>query len=352
MMQIPVTGQLSALPLRKHWYVACEASELSTDSPLAATVLDTPLVLFRNASGQPAALLDRCPHRNVPLSEGFVHGGELICGYHGWQFDELGQRTQLPGLVEPSEQNCSVLRFYCLEQDDYIWVCPSAGHRPDAPPMALPRPGPGYACYRYAFDLDCTLHAALENALDVAHTSYLHGGLFRGVAERNQIDVELKAIDNGFEAEYIGEPLLPGGRKPPKGITPQHWDRFTVPGNVQVEYAAGKNNHVLNTIYHTPISALKTRMYFVGYMRLPGLGRFFKPLIARSIKQVLQQDIDMLAKQTETILRFDGEDYQSSQMDLFGPQIWRFMRHAEQYEKGEVDTPLPEYRPRQVQITL
>ncbi len=351
-MQIPVQGQLSALPLRKHWYVACESSELGGDKPLAVTLLDTPLVLFRNANGQAAALLDRCPHRNVPLSEGFVHEGELICGYHGWQFNDAGSRTALPGLVEPPEQACSVARFHCLEQDGYVWVCPSPGVEPATKPFALPQPGPGYACYRYAFDLDCTVHAALENALDVAHTSYLHGGLFRGVAERNPIEVQLKPIDHGFEAEYIGEPLLPGGRKPPKGVTPQHWDRFMLPATVQVEYAAGPDNHVLNTIYHTPITALKTRMYFVGYMRLPGLGRFFKPLIARSIKKVLQQDIDMLARQTATILHFDGEDYQSSQMDLFGPQIWRFMRHAEQYEKGEVDTPAPEYRPRQVRMTL
>jgi phenylpropionate dioxygenase-like ring-hydroxylating dioxygenase large terminal subunit len=351
-MHIPVTGQLSAPGLLKQWYVACEAQDLEWSKPLAVKIFDTAMVLFRDEKGKPCAMPDRCPHRNVPLSEGNVIDGELVCIYHGWQFNGQGERTKVPGLLEQDTHKCSIPTFSCMEQDGFIWVCPSPDHEPLTEPLPLPKVGKGYASYRFVFDLDCTVHAALENALDVAHTSFLHGGLFRGVQERNPIDVELKPVARGFEAEYIGEPLLPGGRKPPRGVKPQHWDRFFLPSTVQIEYSAGANNHVLNTMYHTPVSAVKTRLYFVGYMRLPGLGRFFKPLIAHSVKKILQQDIDMLAKQTENILRFDGEHYKSSQMDLFGPQVLRFMRHAESFEKGEVDTPVPEYQPRQFRITL
>src|SRR6185437_13083032 len=69
------------------WYVACTSAELG-EQPLARMVLGVPLVLFRGPAA--SALLDRCPHRNVPLSLGSVDHGELKCRYHGWRFNAGG----------------------------------------------------------------------------------------------------------------------------------------------------------------------------------------------------------------------------------------------------------------------
>jgi phenylpropionate dioxygenase-like ring-hydroxylating dioxygenase large terminal subunit len=64
-------GHLSVARVLDGWYVACRTSELS-EKPLAVTVLGAPLALFRGAGGRPGAVLDRCPHRNFPLSQGRV----------------------------------------------------------------------------------------------------------------------------------------------------------------------------------------------------------------------------------------------------------------------------------------
>lgn len=49
--------------------------------PLAVTLMDTPLVVFRGAGSAPAVLVDRCAHRNYPLSLGRVKDdGVLECG--------------------------------------------------------------------------------------------------------------------------------------------------------------------------------------------------------------------------------------------------------------------------------
>jgi phenylpropionate dioxygenase-like ring-hydroxylating dioxygenase large terminal subunit len=64
-------GHVSVARPTRWWYVACRSSELRR-RPLACTLLGTPLVLFRGEHERPAALLDRCPHRNVPLSLGRV----------------------------------------------------------------------------------------------------------------------------------------------------------------------------------------------------------------------------------------------------------------------------------------
>ena len=78
-----------------HWYVACLSADLSRkgDRPVKRTILGSPLVLFRDAEGRAAALVDRCPHRNAPLSFGRIRPDDrtLECGYHGWRFDGAGR---------------------------------------------------------------------------------------------------------------------------------------------------------------------------------------------------------------------------------------------------------------------
>lgn len=64
------------------WYVAAWSNELSS-TPLARTLLQRAVVMFRTEDGQPVTLEDRCCHRNLPLSHGRVQGNCISCLYHG-----------------------------------------------------------------------------------------------------------------------------------------------------------------------------------------------------------------------------------------------------------------------------
>jgi len=68
--------------IRNAWYIAAWADELK-EKPLARRICDDPIVLFRDQSGRPAALVDRCCHRSAPLSLGEVVAEGIQCGYHG-----------------------------------------------------------------------------------------------------------------------------------------------------------------------------------------------------------------------------------------------------------------------------
>ncbi len=68
---------------RNNWYLAAWAEELGRDADaplLARTILGEPLVLYRTSAGEPVALLDRCPHRLLPLSKGDRVGDPIQCG--------------------------------------------------------------------------------------------------------------------------------------------------------------------------------------------------------------------------------------------------------------------------------
>ncbi len=81
------------------WYAAASASELDTPGqpPLARTLLEQRLVLFRDGQGRAAALRDRCPHRFAPLSMGRVLDEGIACPYHGLVFGADGACRHAPG---------------------------------------------------------------------------------------------------------------------------------------------------------------------------------------------------------------------------------------------------------------
>jgi nitrite reductase (NADH) small subunit len=42
------------------------------------------VAIFRTGDGQLFALMDRCPHKGGPLSQGIVHGHAVACPLHNW----------------------------------------------------------------------------------------------------------------------------------------------------------------------------------------------------------------------------------------------------------------------------
>jgi nitrite reductase (NADH) small subunit len=45
------------------------------------------VAIFRNSEDVVFALLDRCPHRGGPLSQGIVFGERVACPLHNWNIE-------------------------------------------------------------------------------------------------------------------------------------------------------------------------------------------------------------------------------------------------------------------------
>jgi phenylpropionate dioxygenase-like ring-hydroxylating dioxygenase large terminal subunit len=123
------TGRFSTAGLSRWWHAAARSDELAR-APLGRVVFDVPVVLFRDTSGAAAALVDRCPHRNVPLSVGRCVHGQIECGYHGWRFDGAGRCCAVPGLAERGDPDRGARRVAALpvvESDGMVWVAVGAG---------------------------------------------------------------------------------------------------------------------------------------------------------------------------------------------------------------------------------
>jgi len=52
------------------------------------------IAVFRTGDNEVFALVDRCPHKKGPLSQGIVHGRTVACPLHNWVIDlTSGQPT-------------------------------------------------------------------------------------------------------------------------------------------------------------------------------------------------------------------------------------------------------------------
>jgi phenylpropionate dioxygenase-like ring-hydroxylating dioxygenase large terminal subunit len=328
----PAHDGVSVVHLPDQWFVACQSPDLAR-RPLAVTLQGTPLVLFRTADGKPGALIDRCPHRNTPLSAGRVEGGELECAYHGWRFGADGGCRAIPGLVgAPDRQARRAAAYPAVEQDGFVWVYSTPDATPTRPPPRIPHLDDSrYATIRRVFTIQAALFHALENALDVPHTAFLHAGLFRTRRDPHEIEVIVRRMADRVEAEYVGEPRPSGivGRLlAPGGGVVVHFDRFLLPCLAQVEYRLGDDNHLVVTSAMTPVGEFETRVFAVVSLRLRVGTRLVVPLVSPLATRIFRQDMSILARQTATIRRFGGERLASTEIDVLGPQIWRLLQEA------------------------
>jgi len=93
------------------------------------------VAVFRNAEDQVFALLDRCPHKGGPLSQGIVFGTSVACPLHNWA---IGLDD---GCAKTPDEGCTP-RF-AVKVDEgvvYLDAIELAGHATDLPrPIAGPQ---------------------------------------------------------------------------------------------------------------------------------------------------------------------------------------------------------------------
>lgn len=67
------------------WIDICAVEDIT---PLGSRVIDrgifVSVALFRGANDKVFALLDQCPHKKGPLSQGIVFGEKVACPLHNW----------------------------------------------------------------------------------------------------------------------------------------------------------------------------------------------------------------------------------------------------------------------------
>ncbi|GAB6968177.1 hypothetical protein JCM25156A_22140 [Komagataeibacter kakiaceti JCM 25156] len=138
------------------------------------------LALWRDGAGEPHLWEDRCPHRGMRMSLGFVRGNDLACLYHGWRFDGAGQCRQIPAHPElkVSARIC-MKRFDVAERGGMLWGWNGRKPATEAPDVA------GSAAPVRSIHADvpvATMRAMLEDGA---------AGIFHGLGRIAPVDARL-----------------------------------------------------------------------------------------------------------------------------------------------------------------
>ncbi|WP_319420003.1 aromatic ring-hydroxylating dioxygenase subunit alpha [Pleurocapsa sp. FMAR1] len=178
----------------KQWYPVAVAEFLDSSRPHAIQLLGKDLVLWQDNSGQWHCFEDFCPHRLAPLSEGRIESdGTLLCAYHAWRFDRLGNCVNIPQSKdkETEARNCAnqksrAVVYPTQKLQDLIWVWAESGteaevesqlRQPrtvselDDPSSRIVKPFWNIRDLPYGWDF------FMENVADPAHVPVSHHGI-------------------------------------------------------------------------------------------------------------------------------------------------------------------------------
>ena len=228
------------------WYVCAWPKEVTNDAILARTICGEPMILFRDADGSAVALEDRCCHRQMPLSMGWLEDATVRCGYHGMRFNGHGKCVEIPGQssIPPKAQ---VRTFPVQEKYGWIWVWPGDQDGADLsliPEMFAPNDHPDWSSSGGTTYLECQYQLISDNLLDLTHENYIHR-----TSLGNQAVVEQPIMVKSDEASVTVQRLIPDHDPAPfwknaladgRGLTDVNCDRwqvihFTPPANLALE---------------------------------------------------------------------------------------------------------------------
>ncbi len=84
------------------WKVICNVADIPVLGARVVRRESRPdVAIFRNGDDKIFALLDRCPHKGGPLSQGIVFGERVACPLHNWNID-LGS-----GCADAPDEGCA-----------------------------------------------------------------------------------------------------------------------------------------------------------------------------------------------------------------------------------------------------
>lgn len=308
--------------VRNAWYVAAWSKDVGREL-LGRILLGEYVVLYRREDGTPVALENRCPHRNLPLSEGRLVGDEIECGYHGLVFDCAGACTHLPGSDAPPGW-ATVRSYPVAERHGWVFYWPGDPARADAAPI------PDYPVRNLDEDwvrvqgqtyVKAGYRLVLDNLLDLSHLTYVHGSTTgnRDLAEKAELitEVEGDTVRVTRWMENI-EPALAfrqyGGFE--GNIDRWQMSRFIPPSYIDINNGAvdagtGADTGTRNTdqgrwgfvVYHamTPETETTTHQFWTVAGHRDKVPEDMRRLFSDQMHGVLKEDLDIYEAQQRAI---------------------------------------------------
>ncbi|MBT9311195.1 aromatic ring-hydroxylating dioxygenase subunit alpha [Leptothoe kymatousa] len=286
-----------------YWYPIFWADQVRSGEVVSAQIWDTSLAVYRDAQGIVHTVEDACPHKGVELHRGEVHGNNLVCPYHGWEFDSQGSCVGIPYFPKEQKLPCAQARTYPTQEAyGIIWVFPGAVELAEQHPLPeVPQYGqPGWFMVRIPGHFQAHFSICNENTMDVFH-GFLHKDL-QGWYDPKLLN--LKQDDHGVAADYqvsydgFLSKLLGLGKKGSDSATRTVSIRYRYP-----HYATALESVSSLYLMRLPVGPQETKSFSLLFLKLPLPQWLLSGPLARVLEKVilntvfikfLHQDVEMM----------------------------------------------------------
>lgn len=205
--------------MRRYWLPVGASSELPAGEARRVRIMCEDLVLFRDLTGNPALVEERCPHRSTSLALGCVDEEGIRCPYHGWKFDGAGRCLETP--AEPAgstlSQRVQTVAYPTQELGGFIFAYLGPEPAPLLPHFDLFVEQGVLRDIGFAL-LPCNWLQIMENSVDPFHLEWLHGHHLAHTRQRAGESApthyrrrQVKVGFDNFEFGIIKRRVLEGG---------------------------------------------------------------------------------------------------------------------------------------------
>lgn len=312
------------------WHPIMEARALRT-KVASRTLMGIPILLYR-AKGMPVIMLDKCPHRALPLSKGCVKNDQIGCPYHGWRFDAQGNCVEVPGSEEIPQARVRILPVEIRAGLIWTTLAEVPGPFPTLPNV-IDDTRLDHFCW-VVKPTRMRLLDALENMLDASHPHYVHPWFLRSKVKRREMRVDVSLGPGGGEAVYhenaraqgLMPRLLEGDRTISIG-------RYFAPNVGQLVFETKRGLSVSLIAILTPVDHNLTQPFALFSTQRALAPAWLKRCILKGFNYpLLKQDQKILAQQVDVIERTGAVDFTVGPLDVLGPTIWRLANQQPQPE--------------------
>ncbi len=320
--------------LRNKWYLICPSKDLKNEI-MTQKILGEDIILYRTKDGEAVALEDRCCHRNVKLSLGYLNDKNVVCGYHGWEYNCEGAcvliPSQLPDTKTPPK---AIIKKYPIKEfNKWVWIFIGDEKKSESiDPPNIPEMNEWDFTYKtHVFEAD--LESAAESLIDPYHIKYTHKDSIKqllGQIEEFPAEFRINILDDGIEGKYYRANTANLSEKMYFGTKPELEVRyrFYYPNISRLESKFKERTLLIlehfMQVDENKISMMQITLWKNIFGFFPPFGRWF---MARKSNKIVNEDIALLRSQKgildKTKDNFHEVSVKGDEISLAFRKYWR-----------------------------
>ena len=158
-----------------NWYVIGTPDMISDNKPTKITIWDKNYVVWKNNETL-IALDDVCSHKSASLSIGKIIDNNIMCPYHGYQFDTNGTLVKIPGINFTHSCVHDIKKYDIIQKNGWIYLNIYNNNLDLKENIFVEEEATNsnFTSVHLHMDYNCYSRILSENSLDVMHIAFVH----------------------------------------------------------------------------------------------------------------------------------------------------------------------------------